>query len=697
MTKKFENVVLVMGWDVGDGDTVVCAQKVGESRIFPLYSHTSKSEQVVKSVVSKRSNGTVLIGDDAAKQRSFQINFKRSPGKWNLLAADKIEYRQHMSDFIHGVSEAILSNSANRIELSSVISIDEKEGARWEPDKVLLAVGCPAAEIWKGGENRKQYEELISKATGIDNVIVVEESRAAIFSLFAPGGLHKEINLQSGVLVLDFGSSTVDATCIIPGKKAIHLSWELGAAQIEKAMLEYISNSGNVQRELAKFANAIGKPVLIDKEECSHAIFQLRGDKEDYYDGKMDGDAMPDQLRLYMIDTNGNQIVDDDREPVSLAILYKITPEMMDYAVGGYRFDVREDNVVVSIGTWKQNCKSFLSTVKQLLENRGVSVHSVVVTGGGSNMPFVVELAGDAFGSDKIIPSASPSHSVVRGLATIAYNSLKEEAVREDVVTEVLERGRIQTNEMMNRIAGNLAGKAYDDAVAALSQSIADAGDRRTYKVGEIQKIIQNALDSSMKQNATNIIGAELKAWEKSDKEIIVDTVNRVADKLYADKALQGMIHIDLAEFSAIMCALDLSDISIDKILKDANIIGKVVGVIISLILGAIWLAIALWVPPLSGLLAVLALGIGVGMTDWLSKRKGIPVPVRSLKRAIRKMGNNRDDELSKMKQTVRKEIETALTAESVYGEDFHKHYTVLEETANRAVDRILLIAEESE
>ena len=117
---------------------------------------------------------------------------------------------------------------------------------------------------------------------------------------------------------MDFGSSTADATCIIPGKKAIHLSWELGAATIEQAMLQYILDSEKAKKELIKQAKANDrKQVLIDKEQCSHAIFQLRGDKEDYYDGKRDQNTVSDQVRLYMIDENGDVIVEDG-EPVPL-------------------------------------------------------------------------------------------------------------------------------------------------------------------------------------------------------------------------------------------------------------------------------------------------------------------------------------------------------------------------------------------
>lgn len=709
MNEKFKNVEFVMGWDIGDGDTVAFARSVRGSakEMFPLYIHKSRSEQVVKSAVSKQSNGMVLIGNDAATQQSFQINFKRPPGKWNNKSEQKIEYRQHMFDFIRGVSEAILNNSSNRTKINSAISIDEKAGARWKADKVLLVVGCPAAKIWKGKENRKQYEDLISKATGISNVIVVEESRAAIFSLFALDDLRAKINLQGGILVLDFGSSTVDATCIIPGEKAIHLSWELGAAQIERAMLQYILDGDKTQKALIKQAKVSDrKRVLIDEGECNHAVFQLRCDKEDYFDGKRDANTVPDQICLYMIDENGDLLVDDG-EPVPLTVMYKITPEMMNYAIGKYRFDARKDNVVVSSGTWEQNCRNFLLAVKLLLEKNKITVRSVVVTGGGSSMPFVVNLAKDVFGFHMVVSSDTPSHSVVRGLTTIAYNSLNEEDVRKNAVDSVLKSSCNQVNETISKIAYNLAAKAYDDAISALDDSVSYASEggvgsegigNRKQTVGDITKTIRDALNNSLKQNGSRIITAELKNWGESDKKLIVDTVNRAADEMYSDNALQDMIHIDSADIDTIKSNLNLPNVSIPDIGADANIIGKIIGVVLTMVLAVVLAIIAFAVPGIGFTFVVLGSIIG-GSTiiEWMKKREGFPVPHRCAKSAVKKMKSNKVTELGQIKQAIYDEIEKTFTAESVYGKDFHKHYTVLKETTNRAFDRILLIAEDNE
>lgn len=203
-----KKIKAVMGWDIGDGDSVAFIKFIkplGEEKdkLVPLYIHGIRDQQVIPSAVAKSEDGVITIGDDAAKQQEFVINFKRSPASWKNKSLRGEPYRQHTSDYIRGVSETILQNSSNRSgSMGQVIMQGSKGDMQWKKDEVLLVVGCPASVIWKGKKAREDYEQLISEATGISNVIVTEESRAAVFSLFDINNLRKKINLQGGVLVL---------------------------------------------------------------------------------------------------------------------------------------------------------------------------------------------------------------------------------------------------------------------------------------------------------------------------------------------------------------------------------------------------------------------------------------------------------------------------------------------------------------
>ncbi len=112
----YKKIKAVMGWDIGDGDSVAFGRRMEkDGKLEPLYLHKSRDQQVEKTAVTRTDKGNIIIGEDVARQKEFEINFKRAPGKWNNKSgAMNMEYKQLMFDYIRGVSEAILQNSSNR-------------------------------------------------------------------------------------------------------------------------------------------------------------------------------------------------------------------------------------------------------------------------------------------------------------------------------------------------------------------------------------------------------------------------------------------------------------------------------------------------------------------------------------------------------------------------------------------------------
>ena len=704
----YTGIKLVMGWDIGDGDSVAFAKSVTDrvSKLEPLYIHKSRDQQVEKSAVAKEDDGTIIIGSDAAKLKNFVVSFKRSPRDWDSKSSLNMENRQHMSDFIKGVSEAILQNSSNRRVIRSVITSDANGNAHWNKDEVLLVVGCPASVIWKGESMRKQYETLISEATGIRNVIVTEESRAAVFSLLEIDSLRDKLDIQKGILVVDYGSSTADATYILPGRKIINLSWELGAAKIEHAMLDYIIQSEKTQATLAKQAKMYDKNrLLVARSNCNHAVFQLREDKEDYYDGKLNGNTAIKIVPLPVIDEDGN-LDFDDGESVEIAIKYDVTEAMMQYAVDGYEFDAKKNGEIVSHGTWKQNCRRFLDDVKQTLEGENIFVKAIVVTGGGSNMPFTVELCEKVFNDSWVTPSDASSHSVVKGLATIAYNEVKAPGIRGDAIDLIIKRCRQHTDKMMGDITENLSGKAYDDAVSALKSMTRNASglwdhiDRVTdfTNVGTITSKIDRAVNDSLKRNKSQEIQKSMKAWSDSDASEIVRVINNASSELYADTAMSDMVRISKDDVKAISSRVSIPNITMPDIAADANLIGAIVGYILSAVVFVILAFIAAIVPGIGPIfVTVVGMFAGSAIVEFFKKYEKTPVSLASVSSAVNKMEKKRTEKLNEIYNPVKSALRDSFTKKNVYGEDFENHYAVLRATANKAFDRILLISDDDQ
>lgn len=400
-----KNYKAVMVWGIDDEDSVAFIKPLTEwyGKAVPLYLHKSRDTQVQVSVVAKSRSGVITIGYDAGEMREHAIHFMRSPESWERMSSTGVTYREHMSDYIRGMSEAILQNSSNRCGVMRHVMLQDDNGvAHWQKDEVLLVVSRPSSITWKGKKMRRQYAELISEATGISNVIVTEESRAAVFILLDIYNLQEEINLQGGALVLDFGSYTADATYLLPEEGSVNICWELGDAQVERAMLEYIQQSDRWKKSLADAAKRDGRERVLVGNDCSHAIFQLRKKKKAYFDGTLGERRF--HMELPITDENSDPLIDEDGDLMSLGIHCQVTSEMMQYALDGYEFDVRKDGHVVNHGTWKENCRQFLDDVRQTLDWKELSVQAVIVTGSGSRMPCTVEMSVKAFPESLFLP-----------------------------------------------------------------------------------------------------------------------------------------------------------------------------------------------------------------------------------------------------------------------------------------------------
>ncbi len=707
-----KKIKAVMGWDIGDGDSVAFfkfIKPLGEEKdkLVPLYIHGIRDQQVIPSAVAKSEDGVITIGYDAAEQQEFVINFKRSPASWKNKSLRGEPYRQHTSDYIRGVSETILQNSSNRSGgMGQVIMQDSKGDMHWKKDEVLLVVGCPASVIWKGKKAREDYEQLISEATGISNVIVTEESRAAVFSLFDINNLRKKINLQGGVLVLDFGSSTADATYILPGKKAINISWELGAKKVEEAMLENILQSDRGKKGFANMAKLYSKNRVLVGNDCSHALFGLRKIKEMYFDGRIGKSAQLQDVNINIMDEDGDQILDDFGEPVKLSINFHVTDELMHYALDEYEFSVNKDGNPVNHGTWKENCRQFLNDVKQTLEREKLPLQTVVVTGGGSQMKGVVgDLCNKAF-PGKVVPSDTPSHSVVKGLVTIAYNEVYAPEVRGKAMGDIRSAAEKNINDMIDEIAKTLSEKAYDktiDAMKALAKEHGYADTDGFWKkipfdsnVGEVTRTVNKAIADSLDQNnVKNQIDNSTKRWQNKDTGAIVKCINDVSQQLYADQVMGEMIQISQADVATLAKKVVLPDITMPNVATDANLIGSVVGSVLGVVFFVVLTVIALFVPVIGPILALLGVVAADVLYDKLMAYEKMPVNGTSIYNAARKMEKDKEEKIAEIREKIREPLRETFTKPDVYGDNFEKYYRMLEAIAEKAFDQILLKVED--
>ena len=281
---------ITIGIDFGHGE--VAAHYMASNGISPCRLSEDNSERALISAIGYQEDGTVKIGRAALNCSECYSYFKASPAEWDSPMSGDPKCRtkkQLMEDYLHQLMKQILELNPELQELlrqaENDVSLSENrdfslmkhflEFMRQSKDRVLLLVGCPASEEWMHENYRKAYEALISRATGIyiQNVRVVPESRAAIFSAFI---LNKDVVIDTtkGVMVFDFGSLTADCTYLLLGRKQEEHSWTLGAGRIEQNLTDIALR----RLDMSQFFS----------EDIRRMPLWTRSDKEAYFNDQTD-------------------------------------------------------------------------------------------------------------------------------------------------------------------------------------------------------------------------------------------------------------------------------------------------------------------------------------------------------------------------------------------------------------------------
>ena len=223
--------VTVLGFDLGHGETALTYIEECEDKshdIFTVFCQVS--------AIGYLADGEAICGEDvflndlASNGESFDIGFKSKHGIY-------LHRDQQISDFAKVVYQKALSK-APQLQKNT--------------ENLETFIGCPSGWI-KEDKNKDKvleaYKELFIKA-GIPNPKIVAESDAAFAYYFEVVQKQETKNdgitlkeLKAPMIVLDFGSSTLDVTI---GKtilgEPITDGIPLGASLIDKAILEWNLN-----------------------------------------------------------------------------------------------------------------------------------------------------------------------------------------------------------------------------------------------------------------------------------------------------------------------------------------------------------------------------------------------------------------------------------------------------------------------
>lgn len=414
-------------------------------------------------------------------------------------------------------------------------------------DQILLIVGCPTSEKWTAEENRKEYEKLIKFATGVEEVRVIPESRAAMFSALADGK-GRMISAYGGAMVYDFGSSTVDCTYMKTGERCVEMSWDLGAREIEKNLRKLMCQNA---REVAKQKNV----ELAPQNNYTILERKLRAAKEAYFNGALDegSNLIPYKFPL--------------AEGKKLTVYLELNENSIQKALEE-GIVLQADHEIIS-GNWKACCKEFFQKSKQYVEENRRAVKEIVLTGGASKMDFVVDYAHEVFPEEHytVTCAKNPSFSVSYGLVWVGLVDEFEKECISIVKKNLMSKEAGKVESLKNSIKENImemVRQAMLSAIEKWAESIKD----------ESLDELQSRIDQELHSRISDIQLFNKKSVSKWSKNLIKEIYTRLEVEVQnkIGEALAQKVKMKDNEWKMMFQKFEEMDIGIEKIISCANV-----------------------------------------------------------------------------------------------------------------------------
>ena len=268
---------------------------------------------------------------------------------------------------------------------------------------------CIASPTKWNEEDQQEYIRFFNNAlTEFHQEVlwVINESDAAYFA-------HRDDN--KNVLVVDFGSSTIDYTLISHGMKVSDDKWSndyLGAREIERAMLESYRTFPNSNFQQAKLAT---EQVL---RQTGNSFYDVRA--------TLEYELRKEKERAYT-----NYYPNNPRRPYD----YKFSYDFY-YDTGEIIFDDEQYNFKHKGFFRGENgvCEAYIKAVrddfaelKDKIKRSGISnIDKIILSGGACIMSWVKEEIINVFGKDvEIIKDDDPEYVVSKGIALYAKAQIK--------------------------------------------------------------------------------------------------------------------------------------------------------------------------------------------------------------------------------------------------------------------------------
>lgn len=598
----------IIGFDLGHGESALTVTRMSQDS-EPMPLQVTNTDNMI-TAVGRTEKGEIRLGNQAIRLAhqlvESYVRFK-DPELDDHPTAGKATRL-----FVSGIAEKLRDGSA---KLSNF-------------DQALFYVGCPSE--WSN-RTQKKYRALL-KESGLPNVKVVPESRAAFIFSREVGELDEEELLQK-VLLIDVGSSTTDLT-VSDGlnEHPIDLGHNvLGAGLLDQLIFDRVVVQSPNPDEIKNYLETHpvkGVELDVKCRQAKHEYFnEFAGTGESVNDVFLAG-----QTPLVIV--------------LNDAVMAELLEAPID-KLGGL--------------SWRSSFRQYLNKAR---ESMGGSPDHIIVTGGAARMPIVQDLVKAMFPEAKIVMGKQPELAISRGLAYFGRAHLRSSRFQNDV-TKLIKENKVD----------DLVLSAIPLLYSKLATTLAE---------GIVQEVIYSKVEKwrnnhikTMRQ-LENQIEADAKTWLKGSraKERITKVVADWLKRLIPDiKTLTDPIclryGLDTAalelkpetHLSSDMPELEgLTSTFLGKDFDDfADVLNLIVSTVVALIVGGSGVALLhlpLFGQVAAGVIAFFVFSIGKDeargrVEEWAKDRDFGPAIVR--RRLIS------DDKVKNMCQEIQKKLSVGI------------------------------------
>lgn len=500
----------------------------------PMFGDLQKLEE---------EHGEIQVGSDLSaflEEGELFLYFKRPPKDFNTVIAGSKAAKQY------GITHGLLMACFIYKVIQNLLKYNDTQFSKNDRKDMRLLVGCPSTADWTDARAQNEYARLVSRATGVDDVQIIPESRAAMFSSME--NKNHAISAVRGAVVFDFGSSTADCTYMWMGRDMLEFSWTLGAYEIERQMthsflFQCIQENGEfepTERSMTEIEN------------------DLRRTKERFYIGGFGTKKKP-----IIVSFEDKAETDGSTKDMVIAI----GSEYMDKITCQMPVSIRRDSKNLETKPWRQLCREFfLEAKKRIMIDAKYPIDSIVLTGGASRMGFIQELCKEVFEDNKIFVEENPSYTVSNGLAWVAVSDAKFGDCIEEV-KRIISEDPICGIDKLKADVGDAAFNALRSIVEKNAKMWQEAPNTTYNDLNEIFQGIP--ADSETKKQIEAVCRKAIDGWKNNLSAVIMKAVNKQVKELYSEEVAKGLLLSD-----DIWRDLQFDNIGID--VNVANIIDKI-------------------------------------------------------------------------------------------------------------------------